>query len=148
MSFLILLMTAAAEAPLEGEARTAVPDRLSVEVALARTGLAADEASWLGGETWWRTDEDGQLHQRHRLGWTLLSGREVLSTEAFDEQGCAVLEGRDPVPGNRQVHLYDATVSDPDPVMNAGIGARPGICLLYTSPSPRDRYGSRMPSSA
>ena len=21
-------------------------------------------------------------------------------------------------------------------------------CLLYTSPSPRDRYGSRMPSSA
>ena len=23
-----------------------------------------------------------------------------------------------------------------------------GTCLLYTSPSPRDRYGSRMPSSA
>ena len=23
-----------------------------------------------------------------------------------------------------------------------------GGCLLYTSPSPRDRYGSRMPSSA
>ena len=23
-----------------------------------------------------------------------------------------------------------------------------GSCLLYTSPSPRDRYGSRMPSSA
>ena len=22
------------------------------------------------------------------------------------------------------------------------------LCLLYTSPSPRDRYGSRMPSSA
>ena len=22
------------------------------------------------------------------------------------------------------------------------------VCLLYTSPSPRDRYGSRMPSSA
>ena len=25
---------------------------------------------------------------------------------------------------------------------------RSGVCLLYTSPSPRDRYGSRMPSSA
>ena len=25
---------------------------------------------------------------------------------------------------------------------------RPGICLLYTSPSPRDQRGSRMPSSA
>ena len=24
----------------------------------------------------------------------------------------------------------------------------PKLCLLYTSPSPRDRYGSRMPSSA
>ena len=36
-----------------------------------------------------------------------------------------------------------------------GIGTRPrfrstipGICLLYTSPSPRDRQKSRMPSSA
>ena len=27
-------------------------------------------------------------------------------------------------------------------------GARCGICLLYTSPSPRDRTRSRMPSSA
>ena len=27
-------------------------------------------------------------------------------------------------------------------------GASPGICLLYTSPSPRDRTRSRMPSSA
>ena len=30
-----------------------------------------------------------------------------------------------------------------------GLQARlPDACLLYTSPSPRDRYGSRMPSSA
>ena len=27
-------------------------------------------------------------------------------------------------------------------------GALPDICLLYTSPSPRDQRGSRMPSSA
>ena len=27
-------------------------------------------------------------------------------------------------------------------------GGLTGGCLLYTSPSPRDRYGSRMPSSA
>ena len=27
-------------------------------------------------------------------------------------------------------------------------GERPGSCLLYTSPSPRDRQKSRMPSSA
>ena len=30
----------------------------------------------------------------------------------------------------------------------AEAGARVLICLLYTSPSPRDRYISRMPSSA
>ena len=31
----------------------------------------------------------------------------------------------------------------------AGLGlGRNGICLLYTSPSPRDQRGSRMPSSA
>ena len=29
-----------------------------------------------------------------------------------------------------------------------GPRGRPGICLLYTSPSPRDQRGSRMPSSA
>ena len=28
------------------------------------------------------------------------------------------------------------------------LAARPSICLLYTSPSPRDQRGSRMPSSA
>ena len=28
------------------------------------------------------------------------------------------------------------------------IAARPGTCLLYTSPSPRDKRQSRMPSSA
>src|SRR5678809_26571 len=28
------------------------------------------------------------------------------------------------------------------------IAHRPGFCLLYTSPSPRDRQKSRMPSSA
>ena len=27
-------------------------------------------------------------------------------------------------------------------------GTRPTVCLLYTSPSPRDRQKSRMPSSA
>ena len=32
-------------------------------------------------------------------------------------------------------------------VIDAGLGA-PSHCLLYTSPSPRDQRGSRMPSSA
>ena len=30
----------------------------------------------------------------------------------------------------------------------AALSAKPPLCLLYTSPSPRDQRGSRMPSSA
>ena len=33
-------------------------------------------------------------------------------------------------------------------VADAGISSRSDGCLLYTSPSPRDQRGSRMPSSA
>ena len=35
-----------------------------------------------------------------------------------------------------------------DIVPKARLVAQPGICLLYTSPSPRDATLSRMPSSA
>ena len=31
---------------------------------------------------------------------------------------------------------------------SSAFGAKAGDCLLYTSPSPRDQRGSRMPSSA
>ena len=33
-------------------------------------------------------------------------------------------------------------------VANTALGAISFLCLLYTSPSPRDQRGSRMPSSA
>ena len=36
----------------------------------------------------------------------------------------------------------------PDTDEEAGPAARRRLCLLYTSPSPRDQRGSRMPSSA
>ena len=35
-----------------------------------------------------------------------------------------------------------------DQAVTAAADAQPGCCLLYTSPSPRDRTRSRMPSSA
>ena len=39
--------------------------------------------------------------------------------------------------------------SKPMSSMTVGkVAAVPGVCLLYTSPSPRDQRGSRMPSSA
>ena len=48
---------------------------------------------------------------------------------------------------------YDATagVWNPAATGNAAIttdGSTPSLCLLYTSPSPRDLSTSRMPSSA
>ena len=41
---------------------------------------------------------------------------------------------------------HGADVRDDDP--HRFLGAHLQVCLLYTSPSPRDRQKSRMPSSA
>ena len=41
-----------------------------------------------------------------------------------------------------QVHIYDINQN------NSKFGDEKNICLLYTSPSPRDLSTSRMPSSA
>ena len=48
-------------------------------------------------------------------------------------------QGRDPTRMLRVVALLAAPVHNPE---------HPDDCLLYTSPSPRDRQKSRMPSSA
>ena len=39
-------------------------------------------------------------------------------------------------------------ITKPTPTSNNSYGAHFWFCLLYTSPSPRDRTRSRMPSSA
>ena len=48
---------------------------------------------------------------------------------------------------------YDPATGEVSLVVGAGaislgVGSVNGVCLLYTSPSPRDQRGSRMPSSA
>ena len=60
--------------------------------------------------------------------------------------------------GHEDVHAYEFTVGRTVDKANKDgeklaellrdVGSRPGNCLLYTSPSPRDRTRSRMPSSA
>jgi hypothetical protein len=75
------------------------------------------------------------------------SDREIMEIlEAFDATGCAnsaaSLAGVDPKTVRRYVAKRDAGKPVDEPV------ARPKLCLLYTSPSPRDRTRSRMPSSA
>ena len=45
--------------------------------------------------------------------------------------------------------VYDnGSVWESEYTRSGGVGRRYVNCLLYTSPSPRDRYISRMPSSA
>ena len=39
-------------------------------------------------------------------------------------------------------------ISSSDKIIFPGVGQASSACLLYTSPSPRDRQKSRMPSSA
>ena len=81
------------------------------------------------------------------------------SAIAAAKAGAAVahIHVRDPdtAKGSRDVDLFRKTVdlireSDTDVVINltSGMGGDWVPCLLYTSPSPRDRSLSRMPSSA
>ena len=48
----------------------------------------------------------------------------------------------------RENSLGIIVVPEVEPVLDLEIKALPWVCLLYTSPSPRDRTRSRMPSSA
>ena len=50
----------------------------------------------------------------------------------------------------KKIYLYGAFGgnSQKEEVIDPYYGGRDGFCLLYTSPSPRDRTRSRMPSSA
>ena len=59
---------------------------------------------------------------------------------------CAPLEPKNPVPVSTEAAIRtdtDATIG-----VAALVRRKPGSCLLYTSPSPRDKRQSRMPSSA
>ena len=96
-------------------------------------------------------------------------GREAMSKSLT--QGGAVLDGsnapyrRDVVVGEGSegllaenasasvLGMVDVSAARPRPTLkrysgNVSAAAPPSSCLLYTSPSPRDRVRSRMPSSA
>ena len=58
------------------------------------------------------------------------------------------------IPGNRLAQLPILQADDKNDIINIAVKNNfdfimvPNVCLLYTSPSPRDRTRSRMPSSA
>ena len=55
-------------------------------------------------------------------------------------------EGQEPIPAQVQ-NVQQADISGPRELILIDAGVE-NACLLYTSPSPRDRQKSRMPSSA
>ena len=59
----------------------------------------------------------------------------------FDYEMTIGSMGQSSSPGNEQRDYWSSSKADLS-------GGRNYICLLYTSPSPRDQRGSRMPSSA
>ena len=52
------------------------------------------------------------------------------------------------IPGCVEAHIDNKKGTNDKLVEDDSDGARVFCCLLYTSPSPRDQRGSRMPSSA
>ena len=65
------------------------------------------------------------------------------SKDTYDAENLTVLPGCI----DTQVHFREPGSTDTED-LNSGSKAAVMGCLLYTSPSPRDRYISRMPSSA
>ena len=101
----------------------------------------------------------GSGGREHALAWRLLQGASV--TEVFVAPGNAgtalevgvtnVAIASDDFAGlTAFVRRADIglTVVGPEVPLVAGICDHFAACLLYTSPSPRDQRGSRMPSSA
>ena len=89
---------------------------------------------------------------------------EIFAREILDSRGNPTLEvdvslsdggfGRAAVPSGASTGAHEAVeLRDGDKARYLGKGVRQAVvnvntCLLYTSPSPRDKRQSRMPSSA
>ena len=85
-----------------------------------------DAARGVEGTFMWLMEEVGELSSALRS-----NDRENLAEEFAD------------------VIAWLATIANVAEIdLGAAISAKYGACLLYTSPSPRDQRGSRMPSSA
>ena len=116
-------------------------------------------------------DDDGDIRQALEMTlqyegfevWTAKHGKEALARIEREERAPALVLTDLKMPEMDGLELLDnvAASADPPPVvMISGHGDVPVavdamqrgaanfLCLLYTSPSPRDQRGSRMPSSA
>ena len=85
-------------------------------------------------------------HTIQKLIYELVSKLFVFPIYKFVFKGHLI--GRDNIPQKDSFIMVSNHGSLLDPPLLGHALGRNISCLLYTSPSPRDRYGSRMPSSA
>ena len=83
------------------------------------------------------------------MGWIGIAGGNAVAKASSDEpytpaQYNAVLAFFQENAGN----FYTVNEVDEEAEVGSTVATQAIICLLYTSPSPRDRQKSRMPSSA
>ena len=72
----------------------------------------------------------------------IIAGAKKLANIGGFVSGVALLEKR------KRVQKLTSGASSLDELLGGGFETQAIVCLLYTSPSPRDQRGSRMPSSA
>ena len=151
-------------------------ENMGSTIALVRISGASAEVGWCGDSRvyLWRDSELIRLTRDHSLLEQLLESGVVEPSEAFGHPQKHVLvqalgiTNPPPVPAQVDVELANddmlllcsdglhdeirdedissLIVANPEP--GAAVAALIKNCLLYTSPSPRDQRGSRMPSSA
>ena len=86
-------------------------------------------------------------HKGYVTGDDVLSYKDVTPIAGVIGDYGAIAVAKDS-PFKNFADVVAAYKKDPKSVKMAGGSVRGSICLLYTSPSPRDRQKSRMPSSA
>ena len=75
----------------------------------------------------------------------IIARRALLVLSVFALTACGLIKDRS---GEYNAAETSQRITVPEGYSDLKIGSRYPICLLYTSPSPRDKRQSRMPSSA
>ena len=91
-------------------------------------------------------ETDNQATLARRYGWSLTIGRTIADIEEWPERIAKVTLEDMKKAAQTYLDIRSSVTGTLIPV--APEGGKPVACLLYTSPSPRDRTRSRMPSSA